>query len=103
MDENNKAPAAGQTQTTTTVATAAKSGAVAEEPIVPVKPEPRFEIRTPNPGFRGERAGVKFMEGIGHTDDEAAAEACLDFGYTVLVTNSDGKKRKFSRKPAEKK
>ena len=30
----------------------------------------KFEIRTPAPGFNGERAGVVFRDGVGFTDDE---------------------------------
>jgi hypothetical protein len=35
---------------------------------------PRFEIRTPHAGFtRCERGGVRFVDGVGTTDDESAA------------------------------
>ena len=77
---------------------AATAAAAAELP--PAKPEPRFEIRTPAAAFRGERAGVKFMEGIGRTNDEAAAGACLGFGYDVYDVHA---KRKWKPEPAAKK
>lgn len=48
----------------------------------------KFEVRTPNPGFRGERAGIAFIDGVGHTDDPVRAHACLEFGYAVT---RDGK------------
>src|SRR5690349_16759331 len=48
----------------------------------------RFEIRTPNAGFNGERAGVRFRDGVGFTSDETAAEELAGFGYAVSL---DGK------------
>jgi hypothetical protein len=44
---------------------------------------PRFEIRTPHAGFTGERGGVRFVDGVGTTDDESAAIHCADCGYKV--------------------
>jgi hypothetical protein len=44
---------------------------------------PRFEVRVPVAGFRGERAGLRFNEGVAHTDDPKAARACEDIGYQV--------------------
>lgn len=52
------------------------------------KTEPRFEIRTPSNTFTGHRAKVRFIDGVGNTDDKAAAEACLDFGYQVTDRES---------------
>lgn len=52
----------------------------------PGKPKPAslgWEIRVPTPGFRGERAGVKFAESVGRTSDPAAAAACRALGYQV--------------------
>ena len=56
----------------------------------------RFEIRTPALAFRGQRVGtveaeggkrrnwkINFMDGVGWTDDEAAAQACAEWGYQV--------------------
>ena len=48
------------------------------------RPDVRFEVRTPNAGFHGERAGVTFKEGVGFTDSEAAAHDCRGFGYRVI-------------------
>lgn len=44
----------------------------------------RFQIRTPALGFTGERAGVNFRDGVGHTDDESQARACVSMGYFVI-------------------
>ena len=46
-------------------------------------PTRRFEIRTPAPGFTGERFGVRFRDGVGTTDNKAAAQACREQGYAV--------------------
>lgn len=43
-----------------------------------------FEIITPrNPAFAGERAGVRFFDGLATTADEAAARECERLGYVV--------------------
>lgn len=47
------------------------------------KSEFRFEIKTPSASFTGERCGVKFRDGVGYTDDEKAAEALAELGYSV--------------------
>lgn len=44
----------------------------------------RFKIRTPNPGFTGDRFGVKFRDGTGETDDKSAAAALGELGYVVV-------------------
>ena len=41
----------------------------------------RYEIRTPNRLFRGERLGIRFNEGVGYTDEGAKAHASLEYGY----------------------
>jgi hypothetical protein len=46
----------------------------------------RFAIRTPNPQFNGERAGVRFQEGVAFTDAESSAETFRLFGYEVVDT-----------------
>ncbi len=46
-----------------------------------------FRIRTPARFFRGERAGVRFVDGVGVTSDPEKAADCARFGYEV--TNLD--------------
>lgn len=53
-------------------------------PHVPTAGPKRFEIRTGNIGFRGERSGVKFQGGIGETDDAALAAGLASLGYQVI-------------------
>lgn len=67
-------------------AVAARAVMATQKPApAPRKPtsEYRFVIRTPAANFRGERAGVRFYDGVGYTDDENAARACFDLGYGV--------------------
>ena len=47
--------------------------------------EVRFEIRTPQADFHGERFGVSFSGGVGYTDDAEAAKALDGIGYTVIT------------------
>jgi hypothetical protein len=54
----------------------------------------RFEIRTPNAGFNGNRSCVKFQEGVGYTDDEGAAAHCRDLGYQVIDAEDEASKAK---------
>ena len=55
----------------------------------PAKDEaPRFEVRTPNAGFRGERWGVTFRDGAARTDSEEVAQAFVDQGYQVTDTKT---------------
>ena len=42
-----------------------------------------FEISTPNPNFKGERAGLKFTGGKASTNDPEKAQACRELGYKV--------------------
>lgn len=59
--------------------------------------EYRYEIRTPNPVFRGERLGVAFVDGRGYTDDGKKAHATLELGYAY----TDRKTGKVFPEPAE--
>src|SRR4051812_28567909 len=49
---------------------------------------PRFEIKTPNAGFTGERFGVKFRDGVGATDNEEAAAPLGEIVYAVFDRKS---------------
>lgn len=40
-------------------------------------------IKTPNPEFTGSRAGVKFVNGVGETDDSAALVSFRRHGYSI--------------------
>ncbi len=62
----------------------------------PAKPR-SFTIKTPNPGFKGERHGVKFADGVATTDDAIRAHAFLEFGYEVL--DADTGKPAWSDEP----
>lgn len=44
----------------------------------------RFEVSTPNPGFSGERFGIKFRDGKAYTDDPIRAHAMLELGYSYF-------------------
>jgi hypothetical protein len=61
---------------------AANGIAAASSPTPPSVP--RFEIATPNKGFRGKRFGVEFAFGKGQTSDPAIAERMKVMGYTVV-------------------
>ena len=39
---------------------------------------------TPNPGFNGERGGMKFKDGVCETEDAIRAHSCQELGYKVL-------------------
>ena len=59
-----------------------------DQPKEEVKTEPTpevdsFTVTTPDTGFRGERAGVKFFDGQATVEDRAKAIELLDLGYTV--------------------
>lgn len=54
----------------------------------------RFEIRTPNPEFKGVRHNVQFVDGVGRTDDPARAEAMRELGYEVKELRPEGAKEK---------
>lgn len=45
--------------------------------------QPRFEIRTNNPSFTGDRCGVKFAGGVGYTDDANVASGLANLGYKI--------------------
>lgn len=47
-----------------------------------------MKIRTRNPQFTGVRAGIKFVNGVGETNDERTAGQLRRLGYTV---EQDGK------------
>lgn len=49
----------------------------------------RYEVRTPNTGFREERLGVRFYDGVGYTDDGRKAHALLELGYAYLDRKSE--------------
>lgn len=53
--------------------------------------KPSFTIRTPNPGFNGERLGVRFRDAVGETEDEEKAKEFFDLGY--IVTDPNGRER----------
>jgi hypothetical protein len=56
----------------------------AAAPTAPVAAPPRrYEIRTPNKLFAGERAGVIFKEGVGETDDLNTAHFLTGLGYSM--------------------
>lgn len=40
-------------------------------------------IKTPNADFTGTRAGVKFVDGVGQTDDAAALVSFRRHGYVI--------------------
>lgn len=42
-----------------------------------------MKIRTKNPDFTGTRAGIKFVNGVGETDDEKIVGQLRRLGYTV--------------------
>lgn len=44
----------------------------------------RFQIRTPNPTFAGERCGVKFRDGAATTTDAKIAAGLAGLGYQVV-------------------
>jgi hypothetical protein len=55
-------------------------------PPLPPSPAPRqFEIRTKVRGFSGERAGLKFVDGVAVTGDAKAAELARNLGYAVSL------------------
>lgn len=45
--------------------------------------KPTFEVRTPNRLYQGSNYGIAFRDGVGHTDDDVRAHACLEGGYKV--------------------
>ena len=57
--------------------------------------KPKFTIKTPNTGFKGERGGLRFLDGVATTDDAIKAHMCLEFGYDVLLT--EGMKEAFPK------
>lgn len=48
-----------------------------------------MKITTPNSEFTGTRAGVKFVNGVGETDDEAALVSFRRHGYTIEDAGED--------------
>ncbi len=55
----------------------------------PAKAKPKYVITVLNKGYRDERNGVKFMDGVGETDDAKRAHACLEISGTTITR--DGK------------
>lgn len=51
-----------------------------ETPAI-TSPDQRFEVITPNNGFRGERCGIKFFDGRGYTNDVQALRDLASHGY----------------------
>lgn len=43
----------------------------------------RFRVTTPSTAFAGERLGIAFGGGVGHTSDAATAAMCGSLGYAV--------------------
>lgn len=52
-----------------------------------------MKITTPNSEFTGTRAGVKFVNGVGETDDEAALVSFRRHGYTIEDAGEESEKR----------
>lgn len=63
----------------------------------------RFEIRTPNARFDGERRGVVFRAGVGVTSDAAAAAECGVLGYAVREIKAPAAGRKKSARRRDNK
>lgn len=80
MAESKEKAAAAKSDAPATAATAAPA-ATTGLPRERDTSEFRFEILTPNPGFRGERCGVKFMDGRGYTNDKEVIRDLVDCGY----------------------
>lgn len=45
--------------------------------------EQTVKVTTPNPAFRGTRAGVVFVDGVAHCTPDEAAMLSRRFGYRV--------------------
>ena len=41
-------------------------------------PQKRYELRSPNPQFAGERFGIQFEAGVGYTDDLLRAKGVCE-------------------------
>ena len=56
------------------------------------QPAARYEIRSPNPQFAGERLGIRFESGAGYTDDLVRAKGVCEpqvAGQTKFFTLID--------------
>lgn len=49
-----------------------------------------MKIRTKNPKFTGTRAGIKFVDGVGETDDEKIVGQLRRLGYIVEDEPDEG-------------
>ena len=63
--------------------------ATERKPPLAYEPVGRFTARTPSGQFKGVRAGVRFLDGVGHTDDATAAAELRLLGYAVSDARPD--------------
>lgn len=59
------------------------------EPTTPAAWPARFQLKHPRAGWEGEVGGVKFVNGIGHTDSAMTAHGLMSQG--IIPTDRDGK------------
>lgn len=60
-----------------------------------------FKIKTPNKRFNGERLGVKFVNGVGETEDKSVIKELESYGYTVEQEKKSTPKPKTTKKSGD--
>lgn len=60
-----------------------------------------YLIKTPNPHFEGERAGIFFRQGQAKTDDIRLAKSFKGLGYNVLPLETEKNKVTKQEKPTK--